>query len=171
MGDVRNSAPPGAPLGIHSVDVGDADVEGTAHGVQVGRRRPRSTATSTRFDGTACHLDLVQWAHDPLWGQLDDVVQARLLAADRPFLVRQLTNERYRVIVVKGRTAMHWVERAVLVCWAEAARSNAEIRPERAPDERLRRLLLSQGKQPRPAIRAWRVCQSWQRDALAGAEA
>ena len=54
--------------------------------------------------------------HDPLWGQLDDVVQARLLAADRPFLVCQLTNERYRVIVVKGRTAMHWVERAVLVC-------------------------------------------------------
>ena len=28
------------------------------------------------FNGTACHLDLVQWATKPLWGELDQVARA-----------------------------------------------------------------------------------------------
>src|SRR5438477_512425 len=74
------------------------------------------------FDRSACHLDLVQWATHPIWGGLDDVVRARLLAADRPFLVRQLEREQYRTVVVNGRTALRWVERAGLVRWCEVGR-------------------------------------------------
>lgn len=69
------------------------------------------------FDGTACHLDLVQWATDPLWGQLPDAARSRLLAADCQFLIRQFRSEHYRVVLVNGRTAIEWVERAGLVRW------------------------------------------------------
>jgi hypothetical protein len=30
------------------------------------------------YGGRACHLDLVQWATDPVWGELDDRVKAAL---------------------------------------------------------------------------------------------
>lgn len=69
------------------------------------------------FQGTACHLDLVQWATDPLWGQLGEAARSRLLAADCQFLIRQFRSENYRVVLVNGRTAMDWVERARLVRW------------------------------------------------------
>src|SRR5436309_2113467 len=36
----------------------------------------RSALAVSYFDGTACHLDLVQWATDPLWGQLDEEARA-----------------------------------------------------------------------------------------------
>jgi hypothetical protein len=32
------------------------------------------------YDGTACHLDLVQWATDPVWSKLPSAVRNRLLA-------------------------------------------------------------------------------------------
>src|SRR5215831_8468276 len=34
------------------------------------------------YDGTACHLDLVQWATDPTWNGLPPAVRRRLLAED-----------------------------------------------------------------------------------------
>lgn len=74
------------------------------------------------FEATACHLDLVQWATDPLWGKLSDVARARLLADDRPFLVQQLRAEHCRVVLVNGRTALHWVSLAGLAKWQEVAR-------------------------------------------------
>lgn len=82
----------------------------------------RSALAVSYFEGTSCHLDLVQWATDPLWGQLDEVARARLLADDRTFLVQQLQAEHYRVVVVNGRTALHWIERAGLTRWREVSR-------------------------------------------------
>ena len=82
----------------------------------------RSALAVSYFDGNACHLDLVQWATDPLWGQLDEVQRAQLLADDHPFLVQQLQAEHYRVVVVNGRTALQWVERAGLTRWREVRR-------------------------------------------------
>ena len=43
-------------------------------------------AGASYFDGTACHLDLVLWATDPVWGKLDRATRETLLAADLPFL-------------------------------------------------------------------------------------
>ena len=74
------------------------------------------------FDATACHLDLVQWATDPLWGKLSDLERARLLADDRPFLMQQLRAEHYQVVLVNGRTALQWVSLAGLAKWQEVAR-------------------------------------------------
>jgi hypothetical protein len=48
------------------------------------------------YDGTACHLDLVQWATDPVWGafpKADAAVQAHLLAEDAPFLRRHQSGQ------------------------------------------------------------------------------
>jgi len=54
------------------------------------------------YDGSACHLDLVQWATDPTWRHLDSAVRANLLAADGPFLVEQLRSENLQLLLVNG---------------------------------------------------------------------
>lgn len=77
----------------------------------------RAGAGASYFDGTACHLDLVQWATSPVWGGLPESARAQLLIEDEPFLVRQLRQEHYRLVVVNGRTVMDWTGRAGLVSW------------------------------------------------------
>lgn len=77
----------------------------------------RQGAGVSYFDGSACHLDLVQWATSPLWAGLDDSVRASLLEEDNPFLVRQLRREHYRLVVVNGRTVIKWTQRAGVAVW------------------------------------------------------
>ena len=53
--------------------------------------------------GSACHLDLVQWATDPTWGNLRPAtLRNRLLDADSPFLIEQLSNENFQLLLVNG---------------------------------------------------------------------
>lgn len=78
------------------------------------------------FDKTACHLDLVQWATDPVWQGLNEKQRTRLLAGDKEFLKTQVRHEGYRLIVVAGRTAMDWVSRAGLVRWRRVATLSQE---------------------------------------------
>jgi hypothetical protein len=55
------------------------------------------------YDGSACHLDLVQWATDPVWGKIPDrTVRDRLLRDDSPFLRQQLTTRSFRVLLING---------------------------------------------------------------------
>jgi len=63
------------------------------------------------FDGTACHLDLVQWATDPTWAKLWDGVQDRLIREDGGFLMRQLECESIRVLLLNGRRVIKEFER------------------------------------------------------------
>lgn len=77
------------------------------------------------FHKTACHLDLVQWATDPIWKKLRRDQQERLLEGDREFLRRQLTHEGYKVVIVNGATAMRWAQAAGIVTWQETDRINA----------------------------------------------
>jgi hypothetical protein len=70
------------------------------------------------YDGTACHLNLVPWATDPVWGGLDRGAWRRLLDAELPFLVGHLGDAAYRVVVVNGRTVMSEVAAAGLVEWS-----------------------------------------------------
>jgi hypothetical protein len=46
------------------------------------------------YDGTACHLDLVQWATKQSWGKLRSAEKRHLLAEDVPFLAEQLHNNK-----------------------------------------------------------------------------
>lgn len=63
------------------------------------------------YDGTACHLDLVQWATDPVWGQLPDKILRRTLLDDGvPHLRAQLRHQNVRLILLNGRTVLNHVE-------------------------------------------------------------
>lgn len=56
---------------------------------------------------TACHLDLVQWATDPMWGRIKDrSVRKDLLALDVPFLHQQLMNSTIKHMLVNGSSVM-----------------------------------------------------------------
>jgi hypothetical protein len=74
------------------------------------------------YHKTACHLDLVQWATDPIWKELRRHQQEHLLAGDRDFLRRQLLHEGYKVVLVNGATAVQWARRAGVVEWDTLAR-------------------------------------------------
>ena len=81
----------------------------------------RAGAGVSYSDGTACHLDLVQWATSPLWGGLGEAERTRLLEEDTPFLLRQLTEQRFRLVIVNGREAIRRVERVGLARWTQMA--------------------------------------------------
>ncbi len=55
------------------------------------------------MDRTACHLDLVQWATDPVWSGLSDSARRQLLTDDVPFLLSQLGSHQVRLLLLNGR--------------------------------------------------------------------
>jgi hypothetical protein len=63
------------------------------------------------YDGSACHLDLVQWATKPRWIELDSWEREGLLQADVPFLKSQLLQEHLRLVVVNGSGVRDQYER------------------------------------------------------------
>lgn len=58
------------------------------------------------FDGTACHLDLVQWATDPVWGKLNAPTRKRLVDEDWMFLDHQLRAESIDRLLLNGRSVL-----------------------------------------------------------------
>jgi hypothetical protein len=79
----------------------------------------RSIGTSYR-DGTACHLDLVQWATDPIWGKLTDKAERRaLLVEGRPHLERLLSESNVHLVLAAGRAVTTQLKRIGLVTWEE----------------------------------------------------
>jgi hypothetical protein len=77
--------------------------------------RPVLKACGASFDdGTACHLDLVQWATDPTWGKLQPIsIRKQLLTEDAPFLAEQLKNERLRLLLVNGTSVIRQLRRTL----------------------------------------------------------
>lgn len=69
----------------------------------------RGAAGVSYDDGTACHLDLVQWATDPVWSRLSDHARRTLLDDGIPHLHAQLTSERIRVVVLNGKQVIDQV--------------------------------------------------------------
>jgi hypothetical protein len=55
-------------------------------------------------DGSAAHLDLVQWATNPVWGNIKDKnVKSGLLKGDVDFLRYQMNSKEFEVIFLNGR--------------------------------------------------------------------
>lgn len=66
------------------------------------------------YDGSACHLDLVQWATNPTWAKLQPAsIRKGLLADDAAFLAAQLRNERLRLLLVNGMSVMRELRRNI----------------------------------------------------------
>lgn len=57
--------------------------------------------------GSACHLDLVQWATDPTWSGLSESIRQRLIAEDAAFLQRQLSEEHIATLLLNGRGVLN----------------------------------------------------------------
>jgi hypothetical protein len=68
------------------------------------------------YDATACHLDLVQWATDPVWSKIKTegnhqngkAIKTQLMRDDAPFLKQQLRNENISFLLVNGGAT--WIE-------------------------------------------------------------
>lgn len=66
------------------------------------------------YDGSACHLDLVQWATDPTWAKLRSAsTRKQLLASDSAFLAKQLRNEQLRFLLVNGMSVLRELRRTI----------------------------------------------------------
>jgi hypothetical protein len=74
-----------------------------------------SAAGGSYYSGSACHLDLVQWATDPTWGALSDAQRTRLLSEDVGFLRDQLRNSQIRVLLLNGRAVIRHFAAAMCV--------------------------------------------------------
>ncbi len=62
------------------------------------------------YDGSACHLDLVQWATDPTWGRIPERrIRHSLLEDGVPHLRAQLARENVRVVLLNGRQVVEQV--------------------------------------------------------------
>lgn len=67
------------------------------------------------LDGSACHLDLVQWATDPVQAELPADEWAALVQADLPFLRWQLDNSEVDIVLVNGGGVVKGIQQAGLV--------------------------------------------------------
>lgn len=61
-------------------------------------------AGASYLDGSACHLDLVQWATQPNWGGLAKQTRETLLQQDEDFLRGQLQNPRLEIVYLNGKS-------------------------------------------------------------------
>jgi hypothetical protein len=83
----------------------------------------RVGADVSYYEGSACHLDLVQWATQPIWGRISDrSVQTALLADGTPHLRAQLARENVRLVLVNGRQVLNQVVAVGLVELDEVGR-------------------------------------------------
>lgn len=83
-------------------------------------------AQASYYDDSACHLDLVQWATDPVWGQINDAaVRQALLDDGVPHLQAQLRQNNVRLVVVNGRQVLKQVTKLGLADLEEVGRISA----------------------------------------------
>ena len=69
-------------------------------------------------DGSACHLDLVQWATAPVWRGLRSPVERKaLLDEGRPQLERLLAQSNVRLVLANGRTVLDQLQKIDIVQW------------------------------------------------------
>lgn len=74
----------------------------------------QATGAGSYLDGSACHLDLVQWATKPAQGDLPREAWNRLVEQDRDFLRWQLRNSNVEVVLLNGASIVEELVRAEL---------------------------------------------------------
>lgn len=66
------------------------------------------------YDGSACHLDLSQWATDPVWGELSKQQQQILLDDGVHHLRSQLAQKNITHVIVNGAQVWNEIKRSGL---------------------------------------------------------
>jgi hypothetical protein len=65
-------------------------------------------------DGSACHLDLVQWATDPTWSKLRPAaIRKKLIAEDAKFLANQVQRANLHLLLVNGSAVLRQLCRSM----------------------------------------------------------
>lgn len=87
-------------------------------------------AGASFFEGTACHLDLVQWATDPVWSKLSRATRGELRARDGEFLMNQLRHYQFPVLLLNGQGVISAFEEQADFCFDDSRRlSGPKNRP------------------------------------------
>lgn len=74
------------------------------------------------YKGTACHLDLAQWATDPTWAHIAEADVRRALLDDGvPHLHAQLTQDNLQLVLLNGRQVLNQVHAMGLTTLTEVA--------------------------------------------------
>ena len=99
-------------------------------------------------NGSSAHLDLVQWATDPVWGNFEDeITQEILLKNDLEFLKYQIALKKYEIVFLNGaKVHKHLTDHGLL----EAA--TVEGVPYRTKNGDPRILKIYQGKTPKGSL-------------------
>lgn len=71
------------------------------------------------LNGTAAHLDLSQWATNPIWNKLSDVQKQELLKYDLPFLKEQLRAGKFETVLLNGKRVISELQNLGLVSLRE----------------------------------------------------
>jgi hypothetical protein len=83
----------------------------------------RQAVGASYFDRTACHLDLIQWATDPVWGKLGDPTGAELLLAEgRSHLEVLLGRSDVHLVLLNGIAVVEQVRRVELAKLQEVSK-------------------------------------------------
>lgn len=75
----------------------------------------QDTGIGSYHDGSACHLDLVQWATKPAQESLPRSVWKRLVNQDLDFLAWQLQNSNVGTVLLNGASVVRWMRYAGFV--------------------------------------------------------
>ena len=75
----------------------------------------RASVGASYYKGSACHLDLVQWATNPTWGNLDRGTREVLLDEGLAHLRTLLTSGKTSLVLLNGRQVRTHVEAVGLV--------------------------------------------------------
>lgn len=80
-----------------------------------------ASGAGSYLEGSACHLDLVQWATKPAQRNLPASTWNYLVEQDRAFLHWQLTANRVKRVLINGAACVRWMRSAGLVTrWEES---------------------------------------------------
>jgi hypothetical protein len=88
----------------------------------------RAATGASYYDNSACHLDLVQWATDPIWGLLPVSARRALLNEGVPYLLHLLTENHIRIVFLNGRQVIEQIRSSRFVRLEPCGRITVDAR-------------------------------------------
>jgi hypothetical protein len=64
--------------------------------------------------GNACHIDVLPWSTDPVWGKLETAEKRALLVAGKQFLTDLIDHNKFEVILLNGKSVIDAFSSSVL---------------------------------------------------------
>lgn len=78
-------------------------------------KRVLANVGASYWSGSATHLDLSQWATNPIWNKLGNSTRDAILETDLPFLKKQIQSRNFDLVLLNGMTVISEISRIGLV--------------------------------------------------------